>query len=262
MQLLRQREPGLSWEREDGRALTRGQLAACISAAAWVGEASWLLFSASTECARSSGISHLLQRCDRLLCGWFPDSAAVLTSPCSKIFSVKTNVCFAPFALSESMSPCGFVKRFLSCCLSLRFQKYRGLKSFRTSPWDPKENLPRDYARIFQFQDFFRTRKHLFRQIEKEEAEGALVTPFSLTFPSLPLPLVGEVWQGGGRVDGSARRLLSWRHKYSWCCSPGFPPYPCGSPDPVSIERSAHSSSSLGRSAGMSHFTSPTSLSG
>ncbi|NWV91283.1 TSR1 protein, partial [Machaerirhynchus nigripectus] len=57
----------------------------------------------------------------------------------------------------------------------VRFQKYRGLKSFRTSPWDPKENLPRDYARIFQFQDFSRTRKNLFRQIEKEEAEGALV---------------------------------------------------------------------------------------
>uniref|UniRef100_A0A8C2TJ56 Pre-rRNA-processing protein TSR1 homolog n=1 Tax=Coturnix japonica TaxID=93934 RepID=A0A8C2TJ56_COTJA len=57
----------------------------------------------------------------------------------------------------------------------VRFQKYRGLKSFRTSPWDPKENLPRDYARIYQFQDFSRTRKHLFRQIEKEETEGASV---------------------------------------------------------------------------------------
>ncbi|XP_054022822.1 pre-rRNA-processing protein TSR1 homolog [Dryobates pubescens] len=57
----------------------------------------------------------------------------------------------------------------------VRFQKYRGLKSFRTSPWDPKENLPRDYARIFQFQDFARTRKNLFRQIEKEETEGASV---------------------------------------------------------------------------------------
>lgn len=66
----------------------------------------------------------------------------------------------------------------LSCSLFSRFQKYRGLKSFRTSPWDPKENLPRDYARIFQFQDFSRTRKNLFRQIEKEETEGALVIPF------------------------------------------------------------------------------------
>lgn len=64
------------------------------------------------------------------------------------------------------------------CFLFSRFQKYRGLKSFRTSPWDPKENLPRDYARIFQFQDFSRTRKNLFRQIEKEETEGASVTPF------------------------------------------------------------------------------------
>nr|XP_056721070.1 pre-rRNA-processing protein TSR1 homolog [Euleptes europaea] len=57
----------------------------------------------------------------------------------------------------------------------IRFQKYRGLKSFRTSPWDPSENLPRDYARIFQFQDFFQTRKHVFRQLEKEDDDGAVV---------------------------------------------------------------------------------------
>ncbi|XP_063167634.1 pre-rRNA-processing protein TSR1 homolog [Candoia aspera] len=57
----------------------------------------------------------------------------------------------------------------------VRFQKFRGLKSFRTSPWDPQENLPRDYARIFQFQDFSRTRKHIFQRLEKEEMDGVQV---------------------------------------------------------------------------------------
>ncbi|KZC09196.1 PREDICTED: pre-rRNA-processing protein TSR1 homolog [Dufourea novaeangliae] len=54
----------------------------------------------------------------------------------------------------------------------VRFQKYRGLESFRTSPWDPKENLPIDYARIFQFQNFDRTRKRIFK--EYQETDGAL----------------------------------------------------------------------------------------
>lgn len=53
-----------------------------------------------------------------------------------------------------------------------RFVKYRGLKSFRTSPWDPKESLPQEYAKIFAFDDFARTQKHVLSKALEMEQEG------------------------------------------------------------------------------------------
>ena len=78
----------------------------------------------------------------------------------------------------------------LDSAARIRFQKYRGLKSFRTSPWDPKENLPADYARIFQFENFNRTKK---RVLGEDILEGAEVGWYvSLYIRDVPQHLVME----------------------------------------------------------------------
>ncbi|PSR99521.1 Pre-rRNA-processing protein [Actinidia chinensis var. chinensis] len=53
-----------------------------------------------------------------------------------------------------------------------RFAKYRGLKSFRTSSWDPKESLPPEYAKIYAFDNFTRTQKHVLAKALNMEQGG------------------------------------------------------------------------------------------
>jgi pre-rRNA-processing protein TSR1 len=67
----------------------------------------------------------------------------------------------------------------------IRFRKYRGLKSFRNTPWDPKENLPLDYARIFQFKNFSRTVKRIF---EDRSSYSGVIAGTYVTIHILDVP--------------------------------------------------------------------------
>ena len=79
----------------------------------------------------------------------------------------------------------------------VRFQRYRGLKSFRQSPWDPKEELPRDYAKIFQFRSMIRTQNRILDEHEGVSSGTYITiqvmdTPRALIEQYLPeSPLVG-----------------------------------------------------------------------
>ena len=46
----------------------------------------------------------------------------------------------------------------------VRFQRYRGLESFKTSTWNPNENLPKEYSQLFQFQNFRHTHKKILKE--------------------------------------------------------------------------------------------------
>jgi len=53
-----------------------------------------------------------------------------------------------------------------------RFARYRSLKSFRKSYWDPKENLPDSYGSIYHFSSFKATQRDVFADM-KEVAAAA-----------------------------------------------------------------------------------------
>lgn len=59
----------------------------------------------------------------------------------------------------------------------VRFARYRGLKSLRTGEWDPKEQLPREYASLFQFRNLQATRKRVLSaattDAPKKDSSGA-----------------------------------------------------------------------------------------
>ena len=59
------------------------------------------------------------------------------------------------------------------------FARFRGLKSWRSSPWHPKENLPAEYGRVYHFEQWAALQKHALR----EQAEAADDCPESHAMP-------------------------------------------------------------------------------
>ncbi|KAJ6629509.1 ribosome biogenesis protein tsr1 [Mycena sp. CBHHK59/15] len=89
-----------------------------------------------------------------------------------------------------------------------RFQRFRGMRSFRTSPWDPYENLPRDYARIFQFEDFKRTERGVRRRADEEPG---IVEPGT----RVTIYLRGVPQEAAGATPVVLFALLQHEHKVS-----------------------------------------------
>ncbi|VDO35077.1 unnamed protein product [Brugia timori] len=76
----------------------------------------------------------------------------------------------------------------------IRFQRYRSLKSFRTSPWDPLENLPKTYSRIFKFLDYRHSKKvallNSATETEYSPPRGAFI---SIYISKVPTNLI-DIW--------------------------------------------------------------------
>lgn len=99
-----------------------------------------------------------------------------------------------------------------------RFAKYRGLKSFRTSSWDPKESLPPDYARIFAFDNFTRTQKHVLAKLKDEGNinEYASVGSFvRLHIKNVPVDVASKVCVQSQKLPVVAYSLLQHESKMS-----------------------------------------------
>ncbi|KAL1746445.1 hypothetical protein HDZ31DRAFT_81238 [Schizophyllum fasciatum] len=87
-----------------------------------------------------------------------------------------------------------------------RFQRYRGMRSFRTSPWDPYENLPRDYARIFQFDDFKRVERNVKRRTESDATGAQPGTRVTVYIRGVPR-------EAAARTPLTIFGLLQYEHK-------------------------------------------------
>uniref|UniRef100_A0AC35TQY6 Bms1-type G domain-containing protein n=1 Tax=Rhabditophanes sp. KR3021 TaxID=114890 RepID=A0AC35TQY6_9BILA len=97
-----------------------------------------------------------------------------------------------------------------------RFAKYRGLKSFRSSKWDARENLPYDYGRIFKISNFLQTKKLLNVQLKEEYENDKLCVPVGTTcvifIKNMPVHMIEKFTQGRAFV---IYQLMKYEQKMS-----------------------------------------------
>lgn len=63
---------------------------------------------------------------------------------------------------------------------------FRGLKSFRTSPWDPKIDLPSHYSRIFEFESFAHAAKISKKEVKRNPSTVPVNAYVNLVLKDVP----------------------------------------------------------------------------
>lgn len=56
----------------------------------------------------------------------------------------------------------------------VRFARYRGLTSLKSSPWHPRENLPPEYAKVYHFEHWPTVQRQALKEQAEEESEDAV----------------------------------------------------------------------------------------
>ena len=97
----------------------------------------------------------------------------------------------------------------LDVAARVRFARFRGLKSFRASPWHPDENLPAEYARIHRFDHWPALQRHARREQRKSASDDTCAPAGAYVRMHLRLPADGAAefaaeFGSDGRADAAA----------------------------------------------------------
>ena len=76
-----------------------------------------------------------------------------------------------------------------SDCARELYKEFRGLESFKTSPWNPYENLPDSYSQLFEFKGFRAIKAKLQNELKQCQVKNVFAS-IHIQFPRDLLPLI------------------------------------------------------------------------